>query len=244
MRQDRKQQSPKTLTIILARGGSKRLPGKNIKLLCGKPLIAYAIEAALKAKLISRVIVSTDDKKIAQIARQYGAEVPFRRPARLASDRTTSLNALLHAVKFLEKKEKTIFDIIVLIQVTTPFVTSQDIDTAIEVLLKTNTKSCVSVCEIAERPEWMYVLRRQRAKPFVKFSRQNQPSHFLPKVYRLNGAVYVVRRKTLIEQKKLSDITSMSAIVMPKERSVDIEDELDFTIVKTLMKRRNHDKKN
>lgn len=232
------------LAIIPARGGSKRLPGKNIKILAGKPLIAYAITAAKKSKLVNRVIVSTDDKEIAKIAKKYGGEIPFMRPARLATDRAKTISALLHAVKFMEKEEKTVFDIIVLLQLTTPFTTSEDIDSAINTLLKTKTKSCVSVCPVSERPEWMYSLKGNRAKPFINFKKQAYASHFLPKAYCLNGAVYAIFRDTLIKEKKIFDNTSISAILMPRERSCDIDEPLDFEIAKVISKYIKYDKKN
>lgn len=236
-----KQTNLNILAIIPARGGSKRLPGKNIKILAGKPLIAHAITAALKSKLVNRVIVSTDDPKIANVAKKYKAEVPFLRPARLATNRAETLPVLIHAVNYLEKKEKTIFDIVVLIQPTVPFVEAKDIDKAITTLLKSKTKSCVSVCEISERPEWMYCLKGSRAKPFMNLPKQSYASQFLPKVYWLNGAVYAILRDTLIKDKKIFDNTNISAIVMPRERSYDIDEPLDFLIVQEVKKHIKHD---
>lgn len=225
------------LAIIPARGGSKRLPGKNIKKLAGKPLIAYSISAALKSKLVNRVIVSTDDKKIAKVARKYKAEIPFIRPAKYATDRATTLSVLIHAVKFLEEKENVIFDIIVLLQLTTPFVNSEDIDKAITTLIKTKTKSCVSVCEVKERPEWVYTLRGSRAKPFINLKKQSCASHFLARAYLLNGAVYAIKRDTLVKEKKIFDNTNISAIIMPRERSYDIDYQLDFDIAQLVIKK-------
>lgn len=232
------------LAIIPARGGSKRLPGKNIKPLCGKPLIYYVISAAKKSKLVNRVIVSTDYEEIAKVAEKCGAEVPFLRPARLATDRAKTISALLHAVKFMEKKEKTLFDIIVLLQLTTPFTTSEDIDSAIRTLIKTKTKSCVSVCPISERPEWMYKVRGMRAKPLLNLKKQSEASHFLSKAYRLNGAVYAIRRETLINERKIFDNSNISVIIMPRERSCDIDEPIDFEIAKVISRHIKNDKKN
>lgn len=231
------------LAIIPARGGSKRLPGKNIKLLFGKPLIAYSILAAKKSNLINRVIVSTDDEKIADVAKKYHAEIPFIRPAKLATDRAKTLPVLLHALNFMEKKEKTRFDIIVLLQLTTPLVQTEDIDSAIKTLVKTNTKSCVSLCEISEHPEWMYNLKNNHAKPLINLPRQAEASHFLTKAYRLNGAVYAISRDLLVKEKKIFDNSSLSAIVMPKNRSIDIDEALDFEIAKILIKQQKKCKK-
>jgi len=134
------------LCIITARGGSKRLPGKNIKLLLGKPLIAYGIEAAKKSKYIDRVIVSTDSEEIAAVARGYGAEVPFMRPMELAQDDTPSVPVLQHAVNVVEEAGDTV-DIMVLVQPTSPLVLASDIDAAIEKLVASGAPTCVSVSE-------------------------------------------------------------------------------------------------
>lgn len=220
------------------------MPGKNIKKLAGRPIIAYSIEAALKSRLVKRVIVSTNDEKIAKVAKRYKAEIPFIRPARLATDRAKTLPVLIHAVKYLEKKEKTVFDIIVLLQPSTPFLTSGNIDEAIETLIKTKTKSCVSVCQISERPEWMYTLRGHRAKPFIKMKKQSQASQFLPRAYRLNGAVYAILRDTLMKEKRIFDNTNISAIIMSRERSYDIDYPIDLDIAQIVVKKLKNDQKN
>ena len=158
----------KIIAIIPARGGSKGVPRKNIKLLNGKPLISYSIRAALKSKFIDRVIVSTDDKEIAEIAKRYKAEVPYLRPAELAQDTSPTLPVLQHAVKYLEEKENYKTDLIVLLQPTTPLILASDIDSAIKQLIKTKTNSCVSICEISERPEWMYIFKGNKIKQFLR----------------------------------------------------------------------------
>lgn len=211
------------------------MPGKNIKPLHGKALIGYAIEAAKNSKYISRVIVSTDDIEIASVAQKFGAEIPFMRPAHLATDRAKTLHVLIHAVKFLEKEEKSSFDIVVLLQLTAPFTRAEDIDLAIETLLKTKTKSCVSVCPVSEHPEWMYTLKGRRAKPLLDLKKQAEASHFLHRAHRLNGAVYAILRDTLIIEKKIFDNTNISAIVMPRERSIDIDEPIDFEIAKIIL---------
>lgn len=235
-------QSLKILAIIPARGGSKRLPGKNIKPLINKPLIAYAISAAKKSKYINRIIVSTDDEKIALTATKWGAEVPFLRPAHLATDKAKTLPVLFHATKYMEKEEQLKYDIIVLLQLTTPFTKTEDIDLAIETLIKTKSKTCVSMSPVSEPPEWMYILKGNRAKPLFDLKKQAQASHFLKKTYRLNGAVYAIRRSTLIDEKQIIVNSSLSAVIMPRNRSVDIDDPLDFEIAKTVAKFLKNDK--
>src|SRR3989338_1584602 len=137
----------KVICIIPARGGSKRVPRKNIKLLKGKPLISYAINAAKQSKYIDRVIVSTDDQEIARVAKKYGAEVPFMRPADLATDTALGLPVIQHAINYVESVDKDEVNFVVVIQPTSPMVLSQDVDSAIEQIVKTKANSCVSVCE-------------------------------------------------------------------------------------------------
>src|SRR5690606_22892236 len=132
--------------IIPARGGSKGLPGKNVKLLNGKPMIAYTIEAALNSKSISRVIVSTDDIAIAEVAKSYGAEVPFMRPVDLATDDAKSIDVYTYTIKRLEKEEDILIREIIVLQPTSPFRTAQHIDEAIELYLEKKADSVISYC--------------------------------------------------------------------------------------------------
>lgn len=225
----------KILCTILARGGSKRLPGKNTKLLNGKPLISYAIQAAKSSQYIDRVIVSTDDESIARVAKEVGAEVPFMRPAELASDTATVIAAVQHAVTYLREHESYTPDAHVLVQLTTPFVQKGDIDAAIETFFTTGANSCVSVCEITDRPELMGRLSGERLTPFMEgdIPERNQD---MPKLFRLNGAVYVTKMEVVMEKGLIYDGSDCAAIIMPRERSVDIDTPLDFVIAETLMK--------
>lgn len=225
----------KIVVIIPARGGSKGVPRKNVKLLNGRPLISYAIKAALGSKYADRVIVSSDDKEIGKIAKKYGAEVPFVQPAELATDTAQLKPVLQYAVNFIESHNKNKIDIVILIQPTSPSVLSEDVDKAIEHMLKTNTNSCVSVCEISERPEWMYSINNNLIEPFIKKPKtKSTRRQDLPQLYRLNGAVYVTRRDVLIKKDRIIDEKS-SAIVMPQARSFDINEPLDFIIIESLM---------
>ncbi len=227
----------KILCIIPARGGSKRLPGKNIKPLNGVPLIGYAIRAAKSSQYVDKVIVSTDDESIATVAREQGAEVPFMRPADLANDTAPTLSVLQHAVKHFENAGES-FDLIVLVQPTVPGVEAQDIDAAIEQVISSGANSCVSICDIIDRPEWMYRLgEEERVKPYV----ENVPirSQDMEQLYRLNGAVYVTLRDVLMEKGKIYDNEDCASVLMPRERSTDIDTQLDFTIAEELMRRRN-----
>ena len=226
----------KILAIIPARGGSKRLPGKNIKKIGGKPMIAHAILAARKSKYVDRVIVSTDDLKIIKVAKEYGAEVPFIRPAELASDTATTLPVLQHTVTYIEKPGNFKPDLIVLIQPTNPLVTSDDIDGTIEKIIATKTNSCFTVSEISQRPEWMYRLDSKKTKLFL--NEDNGPtkrSQELPRLAIINGAVYVMRYDTLMKKNKIRD-NNTSIYVMPKERSVDVDNIFDFKLAEFLIK--------
>jgi len=225
----------KIILIIPARGGSKRLPGKNIKKIGGKPMIAHAILAAKKSKYIDRIVVSTDDPAIAKVAVKYGAEVPFVRPTELASDTATTLPVLQHAVTHVEKHDKFKPDLVVLIQPTNPLVRKDDIDGAIEKIIATKTNSCFTVSEISQRPEWMYDLNNKKPKLFLASSSETKRSQDLPKLGIINGSVYVIRYNTLMKNNLIRDDANTSIYLMPKGRSVDIDDNLDFKIAEALM---------
>ena len=231
----------KILCIIPARGGSKRLPGKNIKKIGGKPMIAHAILAVKKSKYIDKVIVSTDDLIIARVAKKYDAEVPFIRPAELASDTAMTLPVLQHAVAYLEKRSKFKPDLVVLIQPTNPLVKSEDIDGTIEKMVVTKTNSCFTVSEISQRLEWMYKIGNRKAKLFLKEEKGlTKRSQELPRLAIINGSVYVMRYDTLMKKNLIRDNANTSIYLMPKERSVDIDDHFDFKVAEALMK---YDKK-
>ncbi len=226
----------KILAIIPARGGSKGVPGKNIKMLAGKPLIAWTIETALSAPCLDRVILSTDDEKILKIGKKYGAETPFLRPASIAGDDTTDMPVYEHALTWLADNEKFYPDIIVWLRPTTPLRTSKDIEQAVDLLIQKKPDWVRSVCEVEHHPYWMYKLNEGLMEPFVdgikieNFIRRQ----LLPPAYRLNGAVDVGWRSTILE-KKLLYSGVIEAYIMPVDRSVDIDTKLDFKISETIM---------
>ncbi len=228
----------KILTIIPARGGSKRLPGKNIKLLAGKPMIAYAIEAARKSKYTDNIIVTTDDQKIADIAAKYGADVPFIRPTELATDEAKSIDVIIHAVDFFETQKGFLIDLIILIQPTSPLVISTDVDAVIEKILQAETKSCATVFKVTQRPEWMYVIHQGESKPFLTAHNTDLPSQELKELYCLNGAVYAMRRDTVMKDRLVIDNKSFSTVIIPRERSVDVDELYDFELAEAILK--NH----
>ena len=226
---------PRFVGFIPARGGSKRLPRKNLLPLAGKPLIAWTIEAALNSRQLHRVIVSTDDEEIASVARKYGAEVPFMRPAELASDTATGLDAILHALRTLEANGEH-FDYLVNLQPTSPLRSSDDIDRAVALLLGRQADAVISVCPSDHPPEWANTLPADGS--LAKFFRpgiRNIRSQDLPMTYRLNGAIYIYQCARLLCSCSLEMDDNSYAYIMPRERSVDIDTALDFRVAEAIL---------
>lgn len=219
--------------VIHARGGSKRIPLKNIKPLAGKPLIAYMVDAAMESRLLDRIIVSTDHPDIARIARGHGAEVPFMRPADLAEDVASEL-VTQHAVRFVEEQGHRV-RIVLTMQPTTPFCTGEDIDACIAKMLETDLDTVFTACEVHERPEWMYRLNGNLAVPFTGTLVRGDAgiSQKLPKLYIPNGAVWATRRSVLMDQGLITGPNS-GIVVMSRERSVDIDEPVDFITAEAL----------
>jgi len=224
------------LIVITARGGSKRLPGKNIKLLNGKPMIAYAIEAVKYSKYADRLIVSTDNPEIASISRQYGAETPFMRPNELSDDTASSLTVLQHAVKWMEDKGNFKPDIVVLIQPTSPLVLAEDVNGTIEKMVDNDTNSCFSVCEITQRPEWMFIVDGDMARPYIKNVPEIARFQDFPPLFITNGAVYAMKTDILMKRNMIRDRQNSSVYLMPSHRSIDIDTPTDFKLAELMMK--------
>lgn len=222
--------------IIHARGGSKRIPLKNIKPLAGKPLIAYMIESALKSRRLNRVIVSTDHDEIARVATEYGAEVPFRRPKELAED-VPSEQVSQHAVDYLINEENYHPDIAVTMQPTTPFCRPEDIDACIDKLIETEADSVMTIKEIRERPEWMYKLEGDRTVSLTGtlFQGEMGVSQNLPKLYIPNGGVYATKVNVLMEQNLIIGRDNRG-VIMSLERSIDIDEPIDFKLAEIVAK--------
>lgn len=217
------------LAIIPARGGSKRLPRKNVLDLCGKPLIAYSIEAGLKSKYISKVVVSSDDEEILQISQNFGADI-IKRPDELASDTATTFDVIEHTIKSLGK-----YDYIVLLQATSPLRNEKHIDEAIELLEEKNADAVVSVCEMDHSPLWSNTLPKDESmKNFLRDEILNKRSQDLPKYYRLNGAIYICKTGELLKNKGFFLKKNIYAYKMDKKHSVDIDDEIDFIVAKEI----------
>ena len=222
------------LAIIPARGGSKGIPRKNIRLLAGKPLIAWTIDEAKKSKYIDRLILSSEDEEIIEVARKYGCEVPFKRPVELAQDDTPGIEPVIHAINTLEEK----YDYVVLLQPTSPLRTVEDIDGCIQHCIVKGIPACVSVTEAHQNPCWMYRLDDDmRLNSFVQDGVKINRRQDLPKVYVLNGAIYMAETVFINENK--SFLTEETAgYIMSGENSVDIDTEMDFAYCEWLINRR------
>ena len=221
--------SKKIVAIIPARGGSKRIPKKNIKILAGKPLLAYTIEAALNSNLINKTFVSTDDKNIADIAIKYGADV-IMRPDQLSKDDSSTEQAMIHAVEQIEKQGYEQIDYVVLLQPSSPLRGSGIIDNGINLMLEFDVDSVLSVCEIQS-----YYLSGYFSNDYYIREYDNRPfSQSMPKKYRENGALYITKKDLLLTNKNRINGTT-KAIVMNELDSIDIDYEDDFNLVETII---------
>lgn len=236
------------LAVIPARGGSKGVPRKNIKLLDGKPLIYYMLSAALKSKMINCVAVSSEDDEILNIANKYGKKskkfILIKRPKHLAKDNTLSQPVLKHAVDEIETRKGHKFDYIAMLQVTTPFVTSSDIDSAVKKIIKTKADSVVSVCQINDtHPVKIKKIVNDRLLQYTPnlketiFRRQD-----LPPAYKRNGGIYISKRNMVMEHNLIWGGVCRPYIMSP-EKSVDINNHVDFYTAEAIIKNRINKKK-
>lgn len=207
----------RVLGLIPARGGSKGVPGKNIFPVGGKPLIAWTIEAALKSRYVDRLVLSSDDDAIINVAKAWGCEVPFKRASHLAADDTPAVDVVLNALQ-----QCLGYDYVVLLQSTSPLRITEDIDTALEYCVQRAAPACVSVCEAKQSPYWMFTLGESGLITPLLCGDIPTRRQDLPPVYVLNGAVYVAKVDWLHDKKTF--ITSQTcAYEMPVQRSIDID---------------------
>jgi CMP-N,N'-diacetyllegionaminic acid synthase len=228
----------KVLAVIPARGGSKGVPRKNVRLVNGKPLIAYTIETAVAAShLFHRIIVSTDDPEIADVAKQYGAEVSFLRPAQLARDDVPMVPVLQHAVRFVEQQDDLRLEWVLLLQPTEPFRTVKDIEMALRLGEAGGCDSVISIVQVfAVHPILMKRIESGRLLPYsVEEKEGTRRQDYQPPAYMRNGAIYLTRRDVLMERNSVwGDV--ICPYIMPPERSVGVDSELDLKLVELLMK--------
>lgn len=225
------------LAIIPARGGSKEIPGKNIKLLCGKPLIVYTIEAAMAAKSVDRIILSTDDPEIAKIAGKYDVEIPFMRPAHLAKDDSLAIDNYIYTIDRLNAISSTQYNEFVVLQPTSPLRSVSDIDNAIKLFHEKNADSLISVCEASHPPLWAKKIDLLgRLEEYFNINIGNKNRQELEMAYMPNGTIFILKLSLL---KKLYSYYSDNtyAFIMPPERSLDIDALLDFEFAEFLMRK-------
>lgn len=211
------------------------MPRKNLRPLYGKPLIAWTIEAAHKSRYIDHVVISTDDAEIASVAKDWKAEVPFLRPAELATDTATMVAVVIHALDIL-KSQGTTFDLFMLLQPTSPLRTQEDIDSAVETIFQRNALSIISVCQVEHHPFYANILTDDLClKDFIRPEVRNKNRQELPAYYRLNGALYLCFCDQFRQEKGFFGARTY-ALVMPQERSVDIDSEIDFALSEALLR--------
>jgi len=225
------------LAIIPARGGSKGLPGKNIKTLCGKPLIAWSIEAGLASQYVDEVVVTADSDEIAEVARKFGASTPFIRPAELASDTATSFDAIKHTIDFYAEHFSKSFDYIVLLEPTSPLREKNDIDEMLEKLVSVDGKfdAIVSLGEVNEHPS---IMKRTIGNEIQTFSkeltittrRQDNETAYFP-----YGVAYIVKTNTLIGEKTFYPLRTTYKIIK-RYQCYEIDDIYDFLAIENIMK--------
>lgn len=224
----------KKLAIIPARSGSKGLKDKNIKLLNGKPLLAYTIEAAMNSNLFDEVHVSTESREYADIAIKYGAHVPFLRSIEAATDKASSWNVVREVIQCYKLGGKT-FDMVTLLQPTTPLRTGQDIIEAYNVFIGNDANAVVSVCEMDHSPLWCNTLPKDHSMMnFLDKKVSNLPRQQLDIYYRINGAIYMINTEYFNSCESIYD-SKCFAYIMKKEHSIDIDDEFDFNVATAIM---------
>ena len=224
----------KVLGVILARGGSRRVPGKNVKNLLGAPLLAYICRAAGRAALIDRLIISTDDDEIMAVARDNGVEIPFRRPVALAED-VPSEQVTLHALDWVEADDGNSYDIVVTFQPTTPYVETASIDSCIRQVIDSDAASCITAHAASQPPEWQFEIGDSgEAHPYVApIDGETGVFQSLPQRYLPNGAAYATRTSALRAQSRLI-AHPMRLEVMDDMRSVDIDTPFDWMIAEAV----------
>ena len=232
----------RVLAIIPARGNSKSIPFKNIKLFCGKPLVTYSIETALACSLIERTIVSTDSEKIAEVARSAGAEVPSLRPDEYAKDDTPDLPVFVHCLDWLNDNEGYVPDIIVHLRPTSPLRSLEMVEDGIQMLLDDPaTDSVRAVCEPAQNPFKMWEINEDSfLSPLVEAEikeQWNQPRQKLPTVYWQNGYVDVTRGRTILEKHSMTG-DKIKPLIVDNENIIDIDNELTFQLAEMMYERR------
>ena len=225
------------LAIVTARGGSKGLPGKNIRMLCGRPLIQWSIDTALSCDVVDSVVVSTDDHEIARLSADAGAEVPFLRPPSLSGDTSCSVDVVIHALDFLSSKGR-VFDIVLLLEPTSPLREDADICLALQKMVDVGASSVVSVCKAeSSHPDFMFRINdSNRLDPFVSSPSSLRRQDILPLFYP-DGSIYISTVSSLRKRRSFYHEDTV-AYEVNKWKSFEIDDIEDFEIVESIAKHR------
>jgi N-acylneuraminate cytidylyltransferase len=230
--------APAVLGVIVARGGSKGLPGKNLRTLAGKPLVVHTVEAALACSALSRTVLSTDDPGILAAGRQAGCPAPFVRPAELAGDRSSTVDVTLHAVDWLARHERFVADVVVLLPATAPLRRAEHIGGALGVLRDdTAAEAVVAVTEADYPPYWMLAEENRRLRWLFPEGAAVDHRQDLPRAYRPNGSIYAIHVPALRAQRTFYP-RATAPYVMPREASVNIDTDLDFLLATHLLETR------
>jgi CMP-N,N'-diacetyllegionaminic acid synthase len=227
----------RVVAVIPARGGSKTVPGKNIRPLAGRPLIAWSIEVGRQVPEIDRIIVSTDDAQIASVSREHGAEV-YARPPHLATDEALVIDALKDLIGTLQAEHEQP-EWLILLEPTCPLRTADDVRACLQLLAQGGYDSVATFKEADLNPHRAWRIVEGIPEVFIPGAVPWLPRQKLPKAYQLNGAVYVFRTKLLAAETKSLLLGKSTAVVMPRDRSQDIDDSVDFAIVEALLKKPN-----
>lgn len=222
---------PMALGVIPARGGSKRLPGKNIRMLAGKPLIAYTIEAAQRAKSLTDYLLSSEDEEIIKVARQYNAPVPFIRPAELSTDEVRNIDVVAHALEFMENKKRCTYDILVLLQPTCPIRDPDHINQAVTMLYNSELDSVVSIKgPYKKRDPILKAIRNDILEDYIPVEDEKSIEPF----YLYNASLYAVKRNYFVKNKKFISPKQIP-LVMDHFHSIDIDTIEDFVIAESVI---------
>lgn len=223
------------LALIPARGGSKGIKNKNIVDLCGKPLIAYTIEAAKKSAYIDKIIVSTDSEDIKRISQEYGADVPFTRPNDLSTDTATTLDVVLHTIDFIKQGQDK-YDTLILLQPTSPLRTYADIDMAIEKYFLHNELGLVSVSEVNDNPILIRTVTDNEVLIPLLDGNSTCRRQNMPRYYRVNGSIYINKIEDINGKTSFND--NKLAYIMPKNCAIDIDELVDLNVAEYYLKNR------
>lgn len=230
--------------VIPARGGSKGIKNKNLYDLSGKPLISYTIEAAKKSKLITDFIVSTDSLEIKKVSEEYGAEVPFIRPAHLSNDKALAVPTIQHAVLYAESLKNITYDYIVMLQPTAPLRTHEDIDNSLSKLIEENGDGIISVVDVENyHPIKMKTIKDGMLLDFVNSDLENPPRQSLPPVYIVNGAIYATKRDVFINKNTFKG-NHCIPFIMPQNRSSNIDELQDIIVAEYFLNINNKKQSN